>query len=80
MARERGAYVVFGGIHATLFPEEAFEHGGAQTVVKGDGDEVWPMLLDAIEGEPPSGSTKADAWMRIDSAQRAGTYCQPTAI
>ncbi|MCB1018828.1 MAG: B12-binding domain-containing radical SAM protein, partial [Acidobacteria bacterium] len=49
MARERGAYVVYGGIHATLFPEEAFEHGDAQTVVKGDGDEVWPMLLQAIE-------------------------------
>ena len=27
MARERGAWVVYGGIHATLFPEEAFERG-----------------------------------------------------
>ena len=27
MARARGAWVVYGGIHATLFPEEAFEHG-----------------------------------------------------
>src|SRR5689334_1802729 len=27
LARARGAYVVFGGIHATLFPEEAFELG-----------------------------------------------------
>src|SRR5579885_2290751 len=25
MARERGAYVVFGGIHATLYPNEAHE-------------------------------------------------------
>src|SRR3712207_9107558 len=25
MARERGAFVVFGGIHATLFPEERSE-------------------------------------------------------
>src|SRR5688572_18022633 len=24
MARDRGAYVVFGGIHATLYPEEAY--------------------------------------------------------
>src|SRR5512147_1964948 len=29
IARERGAWVVFGGIHATLFPDEAREHGGA---------------------------------------------------
>ena len=27
MARERGAYVIFGGIHATLYPEEARELG-----------------------------------------------------
>ena len=26
-ARERGAWVVYGGIHATLFPDEAHEHG-----------------------------------------------------
>ena len=25
MARGRGAYVIFGGIHATLYPEEALE-------------------------------------------------------
>ena len=38
MARERGAWVVYGGIHATLFPEEALERGEAHAVVKGDGD------------------------------------------
>jgi len=40
IARERGAYVIFGGIHATLYPEEAIELGGAHSVVKGDGDIV----------------------------------------
>src|SRR5919107_5422715 len=35
IARERGAWVVFGGIHATLFPEEAQEHGAAHAIVKG---------------------------------------------
>ena len=35
MARDREAYVVFGGIHATLYPEEARELGGAHAVVKG---------------------------------------------
>ena len=40
IARERGAYVIFGGIHATLFPEEAHELGGAHSVVKGDGDSL----------------------------------------
>ena len=42
IARERGAWVVYGGIHATLYPEEAFELGGAHAVVKGDDDRVEP--------------------------------------
>jgi radical SAM superfamily enzyme YgiQ (UPF0313 family) len=45
-ARARGAFVVFGGIHATLFADEAREHGGAHAVVTGDGDLVWSTLLD----------------------------------
>ena len=45
-ARAAGAFVVFGGIHATLFPEEAHERGGANAVVKGDGDVVWETVLE----------------------------------
>src|ERR671919_3165076 len=44
-ARARGAYVVFGGIHSTLFPDEAREYGQAHAVVSGDGDLVWPQVL-----------------------------------
>ena len=44
-ARERGATVIFGGIHATLYPDEAHELGGAHAVVRGDGDVVWPVVL-----------------------------------
>ena len=44
-ARQRGAWVVFGGIHATLFPDEPHEHGGAHAVVKGDGDLVWQQVV-----------------------------------
>ncbi len=39
-AHARGATVVYGGIHATLFPKEPFERGAADVVVKGDGDIV----------------------------------------
>jgi radical SAM superfamily enzyme YgiQ (UPF0313 family) len=45
-ARARGAFVVFGGIHATLYPDEVREHGGAHAVVTGDGDLVWEAVLD----------------------------------
>src|SRR6266851_2200095 len=52
-ARERGAWVVFGGIHSTLYSEEPFEHGGAHVVVKGDGDIVWNRVLrDCAAGTP----------------------------
>jgi radical SAM superfamily enzyme YgiQ (UPF0313 family) len=52
LARERGASVIFGGIHATLYPEEALERGHAHSVVKGDGDVIWSKVLDAcVHGE-----------------------------
>ncbi len=51
LAHERGATVVYGGIHATLFPDEPFERGFADHVVKGDGDIAWGRLLtDLAEG------------------------------
>src|SRR5437763_7998329 len=52
-ARERGATVIFGGIHSTLYPEEAFARGGAHAVVKGDGDFAWgEALRDCRNGTP----------------------------
>ncbi|HKH74390.1 MAG TPA: radical SAM protein [Vicinamibacterales bacterium] len=53
MARERGAWVVYGGIHATLFPDEAHEQGAAHAVVKGDGDVIWARVVeDCLAGRP----------------------------
>ena len=52
-ARERGAWVVYGGIHATLYPEEAHDQGGAHAVVRGDGDIAWGTAIeDCANGEP----------------------------
>ena len=68
LARERGAYVVFGGIHATLYPNEAHELGGAHAVVKGDGDVVWSKALsDCANGAPlaiyEGGRIEADSFL-----------------
>ena len=53
MARARGAWVVYGGIHATLFPEEVFEQGQAHAVVKGDGDiACGRAVIDILGGMP----------------------------
>ena len=52
-ARARGAWVVYGGIHATLFPDEAIERGEAHAVVKGDGDLAWAKVVtDCLAGKP----------------------------
>jgi radical SAM superfamily enzyme YgiQ (UPF0313 family) len=42
-ARERGATVIFGGPHASIFPDEALRH--ADAVVTGDGEVAWPQLI-----------------------------------
>jgi radical SAM superfamily enzyme YgiQ (UPF0313 family) len=53
MARARGAWVVYGGIHATLFPEEALGRGEAHAVVRGDGDIAWgKAVADCLAGNP----------------------------
>jgi len=53
MARSRGAWVVYGGIHATLFPEEVIECGEAHAVVTGDGDVAWgKAVTDCLAGKP----------------------------
>ena len=52
-ARAAGALVVYGGIHATLYPDEARDLGGAHAVVTGDGEQAWPAALrDCAAGAP----------------------------
>ncbi|MEQ1871530.1 MAG: radical SAM protein, partial [Vicinamibacterales bacterium] len=53
LARARGAWVVYGGIHATLFPDEVLTRGQAHAVVKGDGDLVWPSVVAACFAGAP---------------------------
>ncbi len=50
---ELGAWVVFGGIHATLFPDEPHQYGAAHAVVRGDGEAIWPAVVrDCCAGRP----------------------------
>ena len=67
-ARARGATVVFGGIHATLYPGEAQTLGSAHAVVRGDGDIVWPQVLDhathgALQSVYEAGRVDADRFV-----------------
>jgi radical SAM superfamily enzyme YgiQ (UPF0313 family) len=44
-AKERGATVIVGGVHPTIFPEEPLEMG-ADAVVKGNADLIWKDILE----------------------------------
>ena len=51
-ARAAGAFVIYGGIHATLYPDEARDVGKGHSVVSGDGELAWPKaLMDCAKGE-----------------------------
>ena len=67
-ARAAGAWVVYGGIHATLYPDEARELGAAHAVVTGDGERAWPEVLqDCVKGAPrqqyEGGRIEGDSFM-----------------
>jgi radical SAM superfamily enzyme YgiQ (UPF0313 family) len=50
-AKSRGATVIVGGVHATIFPDEPLEMG-ADAVVTGNGDLIWSQVIkDALEGQ-----------------------------
>jgi radical SAM superfamily enzyme YgiQ (UPF0313 family) len=49
--RDRGAYVVLGGLHVTSLPDEAIRH--ADSIFLGPGEDTWPAFLkDYYEGTP----------------------------
>ena len=66
VARSRGAYVVFGGIHATLYPEEALELGGAHAVVKATATSCGQKALAGL----PQGRAAAHLCRRQGRSQR----------
>ena len=49
--RSRGSVVVMGGAHPTFMPEEALSH--ADYVVRGEGDETLPELIDSLRSGKP---------------------------
>ena len=61
--------MIYGGIHATLYPDEALHLGEAHAIVKGDGDEIWARVLsDCLSGNPK----QIYEGGRIEASQFAG--------
>ena len=46
--RRRGGAVIYGGPHASIFPDEALDprYGSANAVVQGDADRIWGTVLE----------------------------------
>ncbi|ACK66178.1 Radical SAM domain protein [Rippkaea orientalis PCC 8801] len=49
--RQRGSYVVLGGLHVTALPEEALQY--ADTIFLGPGEDTWPQFLADFRGGTP---------------------------
>lgn len=62
LAREHcpGALVILGGIYASLCPEHAKEHSGADRVITGPGEEAVLDILAEVAGFPPPMPEAAD--------------------
>mgnify|MGYP005849798711 CR=1 FL=1 len=49
--RQNGSYIVFGGIHTTIMPDEVAQH--ADTVMIGEGEDIWLQFLKDYENGSP---------------------------
>jgi len=56
--KEKGVKVIFGGIHATIFPEEVKKY--ADSVVIGEADDIWEDILNDFEENREKAFYKAD--------------------
>ena len=62
--RDRGIPVAIGGYHASMLPDEAGKH--ADAVVVGEGELVWPQLIDDFRQGKLGGVYKADRLCDLD--------------
>jgi radical SAM superfamily enzyme YgiQ (UPF0313 family) len=77
-AKQRGATVIVGGIHPTIFPDEPLQMG-ADAVVKGGGDLIWrQMIKDVLDkklqpvydgGRVPGESMVKARWDLLDPSK-----------
>jgi radical SAM superfamily enzyme YgiQ (UPF0313 family) len=66
-----GVPVVWGGIHATLLPEQTLERSEIDFVVQGEGERTFEALVAALDGGGPVGGI-AGVWRKEDGRAVSG--------
>jgi radical SAM superfamily enzyme YgiQ (UPF0313 family) len=56
--RKRGVYVVLGGFHASMFPDEALMHG--DSVFVGEAEDTWPGFIEDFKNKRPEKVYKSE--------------------
>jgi radical SAM superfamily enzyme YgiQ (UPF0313 family) len=74
--RRRGVPVVLGGIHPTALPQEALEH--ADSVVLGEGEQVWPRLLADFQAGRLQARYQAERHVDLGGLRRPRRELAPT--
>ncbi len=64
--RAAGVLVAMGGLHVSVLPEEAARH--ADYVVIGEGERVWPAVVDAAARHEPAGIFRASDFAPVNAA------------
>lgn len=64
--RKRGKYVIMGGIHASMLPEEALSH--VNTVVVGEAEGVWPQVIQDYKDKSIKQVYNSNGFMDLNNA------------
>ena len=64
--KKRGSYIVLGGIHASVLPEEALEI--FDTVFIGEGEKTWPRFLQDYEKGTPKYLYRSDGFVLLEQS------------
>ncbi|MFQ5915976.1 MAG: B12-binding domain-containing radical SAM protein [Nitrospinota bacterium] len=62
--RERGVVVAMGGLHVSVMPDEARRY--ADHVIVGEGERVWPAVVEAVESGSPGRIWNAAKYGAVD--------------
>jgi anaerobic magnesium-protoporphyrin IX monomethyl ester cyclase len=73
MGKAAGVTVVWGGIHATLLPQQTVLHPAVDIVVEGEGEETFFELVQALESSRPIDQVRGVWWKQDGQARSSGT-------